>query len=658
MKRARGELAWLACSLALCAGPVLAVDDLAEIPFEQLVNREVVPASRIARQISDSPSAVAIVTAADIRAYGYRTLADVINGMRGLYTTYDRRYQYLGGRGFGAPGDYVGRIMLLVDGYATQDNVYNQAYIDQSGLLDLELIDRVEYVPGTGSATYGSNALLGIINVITKKGADFGATQLSGEVASAGGQKQRVTHGQRFANGADLLLSASTFSATGENLYFPAYDTPATNNGVAERLDGERNQRFFGKLSYEGLTLEAAVADHKKAVPTNPNRYTAFNRPFRSDDHNAFFSVAYDTDFSLSLRSSSRFYYGEYEFNGFREYADWSDGEKYSRRNSGGKWWGLDQKFVGSWFADHTLVFGFEYRNDYRQYFHNRYLSPAEEVVRQLYETYSRHTASVYLTDEYRLNERWSLNLGARYDEANDYAGNLSPRLALIFRPDFRTTWKASYSEAFRLPNALDQSNYGAAAAPEHVAATELALQHQFADGLSFTGSLYRYRRSKQMIYSPALDDYVAAGTSHTQGVEGELERNWESGTRLRGSLAWQHATDLEGRWLVNSPHLLGKFNLTFPLFADRLRTGLETQYIGPRQTLDERRLGGLTLTHLTFSSEQKWHGLSASFSIRNLFDRAHDVVSPFNWRPDSGLPQDSLRLDGRTYWFQLNYDL
>ena len=183
--------------------------DIADATFEELAQREVVSASKMARQISDSPSAVAIVTAADIRAYGYRTLAEVINSMRGLYTTYDHRYQYMGGRGFGEPGDYAGRIMLLIDGYASQDNLFNQAFIDETGLLDLELIERVEYVPGTGSVTYGNNAMLGIINVITRKGSDFNTTQFSSEVASHGATKQRVTIGQRFENGADLLLSAS-----------------------------------------------------------------------------------------------------------------------------------------------------------------------------------------------------------------------------------------------------------------------------------------------------------------------------------------------------------------------------------------------------------------------------------------------------------------
>ncbi|TXI75762.1 MAG: TonB-dependent receptor, partial [Dechloromonas sp.] len=72
----------MSATLALLPLTVSADADstLADVPFDDLVKREVVSASAIARQISDSPSAVAIVTAADIRAYGYRTLADVING--------------------------------------------------------------------------------------------------------------------------------------------------------------------------------------------------------------------------------------------------------------------------------------------------------------------------------------------------------------------------------------------------------------------------------------------------------------------------------------------------------------------------------------------------------------------------------------------------
>lgn len=641
--------------------------DLADTPFEQLVQQEVVPASRLAQQISDSPSAVAIVTADDIRSYGYRTLADVINGMRGLYTTYDYRYQYMGGRSFGVPGDYAGRIMLMIDGYATQDSLFNQAYIDHSGLIDLDLVERVEYVPGTGSVTYGSNAMLGIINIVTRRGASFNGTQVAGELFSHGGRKERLTYGKRFDNGADVLFSASSLDVNGRNRYFPAYDTPATNSGIAEARDWERNQRLFGKFSYEGLSLEAAYVDRNKAVPTNPSYYTAFNSLFAIRDENAFLNARYETDLGLSLYSSTRFYYGHYVYDVFREFADDSDGEKYGQRRFTGKWWGLDQKFVGNWFRDHSFVFGAEYRNDFRQNFQWRYFSAAHETVRSLQEDYARRTISLYVTDEIRLNERWSLNLGVRYDNASDLAPNWSPRLAAIYRPTVGTTWKASYSEAFRMPNANDRSVYGAMAAPEYVAASELVLQHEFTPRMRFTGSLYHYKRSRQLVYNAVADDYLPEGSSSSRGLEIELERSWESGIRVRSSMAWQNAGNVQGAQLANAPHVLGKLNLSFPVLADQWRVGFEGQYLGSRLALvqepmggtvpEQKRLGAMALANLTLSSERSWHGFSASFSIRNVFDRRYEVVSPFDWRPASDIPQDTLRMDGRTYWVQLRYD-
>ncbi len=663
----RAVSVWL--GLQLLAGAVCAesTQDFSETPFEQLVQRDVVPASKLAQQVSDSPSAVAIVTAEDIRAYGYRTIADVLNSMRGLNTTHDYRYEYMGGRSFGEPGDYAGRIMLMIDGYATQDSLFNQAYVDHSGLIDLDLVERVEYVPGTGSVTYGSNAMLGIVNIVTRQGRAFNGTQVAGEVFSHGGKKERLTYGKRFENGADVLFSVSALDTNGRNRYFPAYDTPATNNGIAEARDWERNKRLFGKFSYEGLTVEAAYVDRNKAVPTNPSYYAAFNSLFAIRDENAFLNGRYETDLGLSLYSSTRFYYGQYTYDAFREFADDSDGEKYGQRRFDGKWWGLDQKFVGNWFKDHALVFGFEYRNDYRQSFNWRYLSAAHETVRTVQEDYARRTFSLYLADEIRLSDRWSLNLGVRYDDAGDLAANWSPRLAAIYRPTVETTWKVSYSEAFRMPNANDRSTYGAMAAPEYVAATELVLQHEFSPRMRFTGSLYRYKRSRQLAYSPVADDYVPEGSSTSRGLEVELERSWESGIRVRGSMAWQHASDVRGAQLANSPHVLGKLNLTFPIIVDQWRVGLEGQYLGSRLALlqeemagtvpDQKRLGAVALANLTLSSERKWYGLSASFSIRNLFDRRYEVVSPFDWRPASDIPQDTLRMDGRTYWFQLRYD-
>jgi iron complex outermembrane receptor protein len=650
----------LVMTLAICfqPGPARAteVEDLATVPFAQLVQREVVSASALVRQISDSPSAVAIVTAEDIRAYGYRSIADVINSMRGLYTTSDRRYEYMGGRGFGSPGDYTGRIMVLIDGYVTQDSLFNQAYIDESGLLDLALVERVEYMPGTGSVTYGNNAMLGIINIVTRKGGSLNALQLSTEAGSHDAYRQRVSYGKRFENGADVLLSASTYDAAGQNLYFPAYDTPANNGGWANGIDGERNQRFFGKFSYEGLVVEAGYVDRKKTVPTKATEFSVFNTPFTIDDENSYLNASYETDLGLHLYSASRFYFGHYAHEGHRVIDDLTT--PYAQRKHQADWWGVDQKFVGKWFANHSILFGMEYRNDFNQYLSRAYFYPNGSIdsTSSVKENYSRNTTSVYVADEYRFHDRWRLNVGARFDKASDLNGNWSPRVALIFQPDFRTTLKASYSEAFRMPNADDKATYHLQAMPEFVKAKEFVVQHDLDRRMRLTGTVYEYRRTEQMIDVTGNGDYAAVGNSRSRGLEMEFESRWDNGVRLRTSGAWQNARDTNGQDAVNSPNVLAKFQLTSPLPGDWLRAGLEAQYLGSRLTAERRRLEGVALANLTFSTERKWHGMSASFSIRNLFDRNYEVVSPFTWAPGTGI--DSLRMDGRTYWVQLNLDI
>lgn len=628
-------------------------EDLTDLPFERLLNMDVASASKIARQISDAPSAVSIVTADDIRAYGYRTVADIVNSMPGLYTPYDRSILYLGGRGFGRSGDYVGRILLMIDGYATNDNIYDEAYIGNDGLLDTELIERVEYVPGTGSATYGNNAFFGIINIITKKGADFNGVQVGGELASYGGRKGRVTYGKQLENGADLLLSASVLHNDGQDFYFPEFDNAVSdpnflvNHGVARNLDRERSPRVFGKLSYDGWTIEGGYVSRKHANPTGA--YNAlFNALTQDWDTNGFLSAKVDSEINPNLKSTTHFYYGYYLDR--TEITD-KDTGAFLHEHNRGQWVGADAKLVGSWFENHRLLLGFEYRDDFEMSFKNSVGSSE----------HSRTTASVYFQDEISIFDDFKLNIGGRYDQATDVSGKFSPRVAAIYSFTPATTIKASYSSAFRMPTAYEKfyqdmtqvmnNNLG----PEFVRTSELVLQHQFSPNFRFTSSLYHYETDDIISNLQLLSGHfqnINSGTGHTKGLELALEKNWTNGVRMRSSFAYQAARDTDGLHMINSPDILAKWNLTFPMIQNLVRTGIEVQYTGDRLT--EKRLDApsYVLTNLTFSSMRDYHGMNASFSIRNLFDQDYVAVAP------QGYVQDTLKMDGRNVWLQLTYDL
>lgn len=620
-------------------------EDLTPIPIEQLVEMEVVSATRLARQVSDAPSAVAVVTAQDIKDYGYHTLSDILNSMRGLYITHDHAFDYLGGRGFSRPGDYAGRVLLLIDGYASNDNIYNQIYIDNSGLLDTELIERVEYVPGTGSVLYGNNAYFGIISVTTKKGRAFNGVQASGEMYSDSGRKARMTFGKSLENGADVLLSVSGTNSDGDKaLFFPEYNSPATNNGVANNLDYEQSRRLFAKLSFENWRIEAGYVGRRKAIPTGANGvpFNAYNL-FR--DSNGFISANYDADLGATLKASTHAYSGYYLDHGIYAFAVGTE-HAFNR----GQWWGIDQKLVYTGLADHKLIFGAEYRDDFAFDFSNLLTSFSD----------SRKTFSLYAQDEITLNKQWVLNVGARYDDTDDVSGNISPRVALIYSPTAQTTWKAAYSSAFRLPAAIEKFNVSDSqiANPslqsEKVTTVELVLKHEFSPNFSLTGSLYQYR-TDDLITSVDLpsgfEQFQNTGATHTRGLEVELERIWSSDVRLRTSFAYQDAEDMQGQTAVNAPKELAKLNLTFPLFNRWMRTGLEIQYTGSRLTELRRELGSYTVANINLTSDRILPNLTVSATLRNIFDKHFMAVAP------SGMAQDALEMEGRNFWIQLGYD-
>lgn len=99
----------------------------------------------------------------------------------------------------------------MVDGYRVNDPVYAQGTLGRELALDVDLIDRVEFVQGPGSSMYGSNAFLGVVNIISKPQSTIRSGGFALERCSDQTWKARVTLGHRFDNGLETVGSATAY---------------------------------------------------------------------------------------------------------------------------------------------------------------------------------------------------------------------------------------------------------------------------------------------------------------------------------------------------------------------------------------------------------------------------------------------------------------
>ena len=221
---------------SVCSAQDSKPQDLADMSLEQLSQITVYSASKHEQSVSDAPSSVTVITADEIQRYGYRTLADILETVRGFYITSDRYQSYIGVRGFGRLGDWNSRILLLVDGHRINDNVLGQAFIGLEFPVDIDVIQRIEIIRGPSSSLYGAEAFFAVIDVITRKDNQPKREEISFAAGSFGSYGGRATWDGAY-KGTLFALSASFYSSVGPTLFFPEFDSPATNYGVTPQYE-------------------------------------------------------------------------------------------------------------------------------------------------------------------------------------------------------------------------------------------------------------------------------------------------------------------------------------------------------------------------------------------------------------------------------------
>ena len=603
--------------------PLLAAGD------ENLLFREVpvvIGASRHEQRVGDAPAAVTIVTREEIRRFGHRTLAEALASVQGFFVTNDRNYSYLGVRGFNRTGDYNSRVLMLVDGHRVNDNVYDQSLIGEDGVVEMDLVDRIEVIRGPSSSLYGTSAFFAVINVITRRGRDIG-----GEAVLEGGSlntgRLRLTLGRQLDNGAELTLSASGFRSRGyDSLYYPEFDTAANNRGFARGADSEQAARLFGRYRDGDFSLSVAWVGRHKQIPTG-SYSTIFNdnRAQTRDERlyiNAQHRIRLDGagDLRLRLAYDAMNYDAGYPLPG--------PPAVLNRDLSHGRWWSGEAVWQHAIAPGHQLTAGVEFR-------YNQRIDQLNYDAATLLDDRRRAgSQALFVQDEWRISPAVLLNAGLRYDRHQTFGGTVNPRLGLIHHASADTTLKFLYGTAYRAPNAYElyytDNGTTQLANPnlraERIRTYEAVWEHALSPVWAVNASLYRYRLTdmiSQVTNAAGLLVFVNQGRVDATGIETGIEGSLWRGVNLKASIARQENREsVSGRILPNSPRTLGKFSATAPLFGDAAQLGVEAAYTGARDTLANSRLGPDWLVNLNLSSRRLVPGSTLSLRVKNLFNR------------------------------------
>ncbi len=623
--------------------------------LKQLLDTRIDTASKYTQNISEAPASVTIFTSEDIERFGYRTIDEALMQVKGFYITNDRNYIYAGVRGFSRPSDYNNRILILINGNSTTDNIWGSSDIENELGLNMDAVERIEIVRGPGSALYGTNAMLAVINIITKDGKMVDGLKIAVEPGSYGKIQGGICYGKEMKNGLDVLVSGLIGDIKGQDFYFKEFDTPETHNGIAQGLDWERYCGIFAGFKYKDFSLQGRIASRKKGIPTASYTTTFNDDRCKTLDTRSFIEFKYNGKIGYSKKIMLRGYFNDYFYRGsfpidYPEYKTlWED-------KSIGQWVGIETQFNWDIRPDNHLVAGAEYKDHFHVAYHTW-----DESGTLFDRDFPYREYAFYIQDEYQFLRNFSVTFGLRYDKHSARGSSLTPRAALVYNPIGSTTFKFLYGNAYRAPSiyeiyyeAENEAKGNTFLEPEKINTFEAVLEQWIGKYMFATLSLYRFEMKglieQRVDPADGLLQFQNIEKVWGTGIEIGLEARLKNGFKGYMNCTYQRSIDvLTNQRLSNSPSYIFKLGISIP-FYKHFFASLESFYESERRTIYDTWTKSYLLTNFHLFSGELFKHLKVSFQVRNLFDVKY-------WTP-GGFEhvQPALLQNGRNFTLKVEY--
>ena len=542
---------------------------------DQNMDKMVVTATMTEKRIADAPGSIEVISAQDITELNAQTVAQALESATGLIVSNESgRVKVPSIRGARAK-----HTLILLDGRRLAYGFNDMVDLRQIPTI---MVERIEIVRGPASSLYGSDALGGVVNIITKKASREVTAKASGQYGrQIDGENDRFNFGGYLGGGTDQVRTLLAMEA--------GHETGWDRNGAAPD-DGFSQEPAFlaGRLAWDltdGQSLSAG-AEYMQNTYDGLQFYEGSDRTRTADESRQGYFLQYDAAFLDVHNVMVRLNRSEFDNElGFTPFA--ASGERVTEQYTNQ----LEARYSGLFLGNHLLTAGGEVRRE-----------GLDDTQNDMGTNEHTDNYSLFLQDEFQILDPLTLTLSLRYDSHSEFGEHWSPRASIVYTILEGLRLKGSFGQGFKAPSlselyvkSLRQKGKLVYEANEDLkeeesTSYEVGVEGEYGD---MYGGVTLFRTEVDNLIESVFDRSEGTGKNKKdfyiyeniaeatlQGVEVQAGVKLPLGFSLDGNAIWLDADNKSGEDVGGQPEFKAFAKLGYTLPEYRLRANFHASFV------------------------------------------------------------------------------
>lgn len=595
-----------------------------------ILNEIVITATKSETPYYQIGSSMSIINSDLIQQKQLKTIVDVLKEIPGLSVT------QLGGPGKQTSvfmrGTNSNHVLVILDGVELNDPSSPSNAFDFSSLNVFD-ISRIEVVRGSQSTLYGSDAIGGVINIITKKGNDKPQYYFEGEAGSNNYYRSSLS-----ALGSYDKLNYSVFASRSESKGISAANSIYGNN----EKDGFANTNFSANLEYNFIKNWKANFTYRFL---KSNADLDQNNKFGDDPNYTFKQEEHIMKINLSSLLFDGLWKQDFSVSQIRRFSNAVDLPDAVHKKISSDSYANGSRFKVDWqnnlyiVPQNILTFGFDNETEKANssYNSNSDWGPFNSV----FPNQSTNTLGIYLQDQFEYDKSFFLTAGMRYDSHKKFGSVTTFRIAPVyFVKETNTKIRSSYGTGFKAPSLyylFDPAFGNPELKPEKSKSFDIGIDQFFNNGNNSLSITYFINNIQDMFGFDKNFKTVNIAKAKTSGVEFIASAKINEIT-LTGNYTYTNAIDDYELSPEYKQELLRRPKNQFYFYANynlkqNFDVNLSVKYVGKRIDKDfssfpAKRITLPDYTLINLATSYKVNNLITIYGrIENLFDKKYEDV-------------------------------